>query len=292
MSDLAATLRVLTPAPHVLGFYDGRIDGRRLHGPQPNWLDDGGYTLGTCSYAIVSGDEALVYDTHMSLDHAKAIRRHLENQGTTRIRVVLSHHHLDHIAGNAVFSDCEILANAATATMMEADRANAESADPPVSPVVMPTRVFDTELDLTVGGIPVALRSFDIHSRDGLVLLLPNTRLMLAGDTLEDTVTYVAEPERLSEHLGELDRLATLDIHRILPNHGAEEIIAGGGYEPTLIDATRAYVERLLRCRDDHALSALPLDAFVCAETTLGWIRHYGAYDAVHRRNVDAVLGA
>ena len=36
----ADTMRLLRPAANVLGFYDGRIDGLRLHGPQPNWLDD------------------------------------------------------------------------------------------------------------------------------------------------------------------------------------------------------------------------------------------------------------
>ena len=292
MTGLAENLRVLAPAPNVLAFYDGRIEGKRLHGPQPNWLDDGGYTLGTCSYAIVAGREALVYDTHMSLDHARAVRGVLEALGLSRIRVVLSHHHLDHIAGNAVFEDCEIIANAATAAAMEAERASAETADPPVNPVVMPTTVFDSDEDLYVAGIPVALRSFDIHSHDGLVLMLPETGLLLAGDTLEDTVTYVSEPDRLAAHLGELDRMAELGVKRILPNHGDEEIIAAGGYDPTLINATRAYVERLLKCRDDPALAALPLEAFVRQELDRGWIRYYGAYDAVHRRNVEAVLGA
>lgn len=291
MTDLAATLRVLNPAENVLGFYDGRTEGRRLHGPQPNWLDDGGYTLGTCSYAIIADREALVYDTHMSLDHARAIRRHLEAMGISRIRVVLSHHHLDHIAGNAVFRDCEIIANAATAAAMEADRGNAGTADPPVNPVVMPNSVFGTELDLVVGGIPVALRSYDIHSHDGLVLVLPEPNLLLAGDTLEDTVTYVTEPDRLAVHLDELGRMAGLAVDRILPNHGAEEIIAAGGYAPTLIDATRVYVERLLQCRGDPALAAMPLSAFAREELDRGWIRYYSGYDAVHRRNVEAILG-
>lgn len=291
MSNLAETMRVLTPAPNVLGFYDGRIAGRRLHGPQPNWLDDGGYSLGTCSYAVVSGGEALVYDTHMSLDHAAAIRRRLEGLGVSSIRVVLSHHHLDHIAGNAVFRDCEILSNAATAAAMASDRAHAETANPPVNPVIMPTTVFETDTVLTVGDVSVALRSFDIHSHDGLVMLLPDTELLLAGDTLEDTITYVVEADRLAVHLGELDRMAGIDIQRILPNHGAEDIIAAGGYAPTLIDATKAYVTRLLKCRDDPELAALQLKAFVRDEIDRGWVRHFDAYDAVHRQNVEAVLG-
>ena len=135
----AANIRLLRPTSGILGFHDGRIEGLRLHGPQPNRPDDGGLTLGTCSYAIVSDGEALVYDTHMSLDHAGWIREAVAGEGATRISIVLSHHHLDHIAGNAVFQDCEIIANASTAAAMGAELDAAHKADPPVNPVIMPT---------------------------------------------------------------------------------------------------------------------------------------------------------
>src|SRR5690606_35849105 len=131
-----------------------------------NWLDDGAYSLGIASYAIVSGDEAVVYDTHMSLDHARAIRAHLEGLGVRRIRVVLSHWHTDHIAGNEVFSDCEIIANRLTRDAMTANRERLATGAPPIAPLVMPTTVFEDELDLMVGSIPLLLRRFDIHSVD------------------------------------------------------------------------------------------------------------------------------
>ena len=294
MTDLgmARNMRLLRPAPGILGFYDGRIEGVRLHGPQENWLDDGGFTLGTCSYAIVSGTDALVYDTHMTTDHALWIRRMVEAEGATRIRVVLSHHHLDHIAGNEIFADCEIIANAATAAAMEADRGNAVSADPPVDPVIMPTTLLSSDLVLHVGEIEVALMSFDIHSHDGLCLWLPETRVLFAGDMLEDTVTYVAEPERLDVHLQDLARMGEMDIAAILPNHGAEEVIAGGGYGTGLIAATQSYVQRLLACREDAALRAQTLEEFVREDCAAGNLNYHAAYAVVHARNIKAVLDA
>ncbi|MEM9139758.1 MAG: MBL fold metallo-hydrolase [Pseudomonadota bacterium] len=288
-AGLAETLRVLRPAPHILAFYDGRMEGRRLHGPNPNWQDMD-YTLGTCSYAVVAGGEALVYDTHLSLDHARAIRRAVEAEGGHSIRVVLSHHHIDHIAGNEVFADCPILANAATAKAMDATRAGVETGDPPVRPVVMPTEVFETDLDLEVGGIPVALRSFEIHSPDGLVLWLPGTRTLLAGDTLEDTVTYVGQPHRLPVHLEELARLAELPITRILPAHGDPATIAGGGYPPSFLAATRRYVAGLLACRDDPERAAMDLRGFLDDDLIEGAVIYHPPYERVHRQNVDAVL--
>lgn len=291
LSRFGATLRVLRPAPHLIGFYDGRIDGQRLHSPRPNWLDDGAFALGVCSYAIIDGAEALVYDTHISLVHARRIRETLEAEGVGTIRVVLSHHHKDHIAGNEVFADCEIIANAATAAAMEAMREAAARADPAIDPLVMPGHVFDRDTTLSVGRISVELRSFDIHSRDGLVLWLPKTGTLFAGDTLEDPITYVDEPGRLEDHLRDLDRLGRLPIARILPNHGAPEVIASGGYGPDLITATRDYVSALLRCRLDPALASLDLRSFVADSLARGAIRYYPAYEEVHRRNLRAVLG-
>jgi cyclase len=223
---LGATMRVLHPAPGVIGFYDGRVLGVRAYSDEANWLDDGAYELGICSYAIVDGADALVYDTHISLDHARLIRSALQDAGATRIRVVLSHWHDDHIAGNAVFSDCEIIANRLTAERMEANRTTIETADPPIRPLVMPSRLFDGSLTLTVGRTRVVLQQMDIHSEDGTVMLLPDQGLLFAGDTLEDPITYVAEPSRLAAHLRDLDRLATLPFTRILPDHGAPDIIA------------------------------------------------------------------
>ena len=286
-----STLRVLEPAPGVLAFYDGRVPGVRLHGPHENWLDDGAFALGIASYAVLDGADALVYDTHITLAHARFIRRTLEERGARRIRVVLSHWHDDHVAGNAAFADCEIIANCETAALLRANQARLEAADPPIRPLVLPNRLFEERLQLTVGRIPVELVHVDIHSRDGTVALLPGG-LLLAGDTLEDPITYVDEPARLSAHLKGLDRLAALGATRILPCHGAPEVIAAGGYGVGLIAATRLYVEKLTRVKTEPALAGLDLRTFAAEAFATGAIAYFEPYEAVHRRNVEAVAGA
>jgi hypothetical protein len=60
-------LRVLRPAPNIYAFYDGRVEGYRF-ADGVNWVDDGALSLGIASYAIVGGEEALIYDTHISLN--------------------------------------------------------------------------------------------------------------------------------------------------------------------------------------------------------------------------------
>lgn len=291
-TDISATMRIHQPYPGLFAYYDGRIAGKRLHSAEPNWLDDGAYSLGVASFALVSGSQALVYDTHISLDHANAIRRHLESLGVTSIRVVMSHWHTDHVAGNGGFADCPILANSLTIETLKAKREVLENKTPPIKPVVMPTESFDRELTLTIGSWTVRLLQFDIHSADGTVLFIPALGVLLAGDTLEDTVTYISEPEHIDRHILDLKRMAELPIRRILPNHGAEEIIAAGGYPPSLIEANRAYLERLLARRDDPRLGDESLAVFAKPEISTGAIGYFAAYEEVHSQNIAVLRGA
>ncbi|PDT82581.1 MBL fold metallo-hydrolase [Sinorhizobium sp. BJ1] len=289
MTDMTSTLRIFEPRPGVFAYYDGRVEGRRLHGASPNWLDDGAYGLGVASYAIFDAGEALVYDTHISLAHAQAVRRHLEGLGATSFRVVLSHWHNDHVAGNAVFADCEIIALKLTADLLHANREELATRVPPIIPLVMPSRLFETRLDLEIGSRRVELHHFDIHSADGNVLWLPDERILLAGDTLEDTVTYVSEAENTAKHIRELGRLATWPIDRILPNHGDPDRIATGGYEASLIDANRRYLEQLIDAVKQDRVAIEPLKDFIAQDLAAGAVSYFEPYEAVHRKNIAAL---
>lgn len=288
MSVNTDTLRIIQPYPGIYAYYDGRT-GKRLYSEKPNWLDDGAYGLGSASYAIVDGTEALVYDTHMSLLHARAIRNHLESLGVINIRVVLSHWHADHIAGNAVFEDCEIIALELTAQAMEKNRQRLEGRDPPISPVIMPTTLFTTSMTLQIGTRRIELHHFDIHSADGNVLWLPEEQWLFAGDTLEDTITYIAEEEHIETHILELKRMREWPINRILPNHGALEIIESGGYGPALIDANRRYLERIIQPDELTKAEGQSLKAFIADDFEAGGIQYFEPYEAVHKENIEAV---
>ena len=286
-------MRVLRPAENVFAFYDGRIDGYRF-ADVPNWVDDGALSLGISSYAIVGGGQALVYDTHVSVEHARFIRRALEDRGVREFTVVLSHWHLDHIAGTEAFRDCEVVANERTAELLAQHRAAIEQGShegpPGIDPLILPTRAFSEREPLDVGGVRVELIQADIHSHDATVIWLPQQRLLLCGDTMEDTITYVVEPEGFETHLADLDRLGRLAPDRILPNHGDPDVIAAGGYSSDLIRATRQYIRMLMRCRDEPQLRSASLRDLIAGPLDAGWIRYFAPYEAVHRENVDSVL--
>lgn len=286
-------LRILRPAPGVLAFYEGR-DGNR-HAEGPNWVDDGAISLGIASYALVDGAEALVYDTHVSVRRGRLIREAVEAEGAREIAVALSHWHLDHVAGTEAFADCEVISTERTAEHLrrrrEAIEAGTLEGPPGISPLVLPTRTFSGRLELRIGGTPLELLEVDVHSDDAAVLWLPETRTLLAADTVEDTVTYVGEPRGFPNHLRDLDRLLALEPAAVLPAHGDPEVIAGGGYGPGLLRGTQEYIRFLRRLRDEPELREEPLAELLAPALEAGWVRYYEPYEAVHRENVATVLG-
>ncbi len=286
-------LRTLRPAPNILAFYDGRVPGHRF-APGPNWVDDGALSLGIASYVIHDGDHALIYDTHVSPDHAAHIRAMLSGIGITRFTVVLSHWHLDHVAGTAAFADCTVIANTKTAAHLMQRRAAIEAGTdhglPAINPLIMPTDLFEGRAHIHIGGLHIDLIEANIHSDDATVVWMSGPRLLLAGDTMEDCVTYVGEPEHFDIHLADLDRLAALRPQQILPNHGDPERIGTGGYGPGLIAATKDYIGFLQRCRTDASLRDIPLKRVIQPWLDKGNLIWFAPYEAVHKQNIEQVL--
>lgn len=289
------TLRILEPCKGVFAYFDGRLNGKRIFSDKPNWIDDGAYALGLASFAVVEGNAAVVYDAHLSVPHGEVIRKHLEGLGVRNFRLVLSHHHIDHVSGNEAFKDCEIIAHKLTAEAMVRDKPALESATydgpPAINPLIMPTTTFEGTKVLELGKRRLTLLHLDVHSLDGVGLMLEDERVLFAGDTVEDMITYVAEPERLEIHFSDLDRMAKLGIKRLLPCHGDADWIARGGYEPTLITATERYMQRILEQAPKDPGTDPMLAEFVKPEIEAGWISWYPPYEVVHKRNM-AVLRA
>ena len=259
-------------------------------------MDDGALSLGIASYAVFAEREAVIYDTHVSVEHARFIREALEDKGVRKFTVVLSHWHLDHVAGTAAFEDCEVIASERTAELLTRFKSAIErgkhEGPPGIDPLVLPTRVFRDRLRLGIGRARLELIHTNIHSDDATVVWLPRRRVLLCGDTMEDTITYVAEPKSLDVHLANLGRLRQLEPNRILPNHGDPDVIAAGGYSIDLISATEQYIRALERCRTTPRLRDASLRELTGGSLEAGSIHYFAPYEAIHRENLKAVLAA
>ncbi len=284
-------LRIFEPHPGIFAYYDGRVPGYRFD-PRPNWVDDGALEVGVASFALVQGHQAIVYDTGTTLAHGAAVKAHLDGLGVTSLRIVYSHWHKDHVAGTATFGAAPVIANSRTAAHLAQRKAEIEAGAewPPIDPLVLPSQTFDGMLALTLGALRVELHCFNIHSDDATVIWLPEAGILLAGDTLEDPVTYVAEPEGFAAHLADLGRLATLNPVHILPCHGDPDIIAAGGHGVGLITATQTYTRFLISLKDDPGRAKTPLRDIIGADLEAGHIRWFDAYAGVHALNVTAAM--
>lgn len=275
-------LRIYEPHPGILAFYDGRVAGHRF-AAGPNWVDDGALSLGIASYALIAGGQAIVYDSHVSVPHGRFIRDTLAERGVTDIRVVLSHWHLDHVAGTEAFADCQVIANARTLAHLTTRKAAIEAGSdhglPAIKPLILPDRVFEGRMTLDLAGERVELIEANIHSDDATVLWLPDRGILLAGDTVEDCVTYVGAPEDFDLHLADLARLEALGAAWVLPNHGAAEVIAAGGYGPGLLAATADYI-RHLQADDPRSMAEI-----IAPWLADGTLRYFAPYAAVHSQN-------
>lgn len=289
----AMNMRVFQINDYLWSFYDGRPVEPSPHPKVETWADEGALNVGVATYVVHRGDAALVYDTYPTTQEAKWVRDYLQKAGIKRFTVVNSHWHLDHVGGNAVYADVDRISTQRAIELLTAEKAAIEAGTewgpPAIKPLVIPNIGVTADTNYYVGDIKVELRPVRIHSEDGLVIYLPRDRILLAGDTLEDTVTFVSEPEHLAEYYENLQKLKHWNIDRILPNHGNPDVISHGGYGTSLIDATTDYLRKLvLRSHDPDYLSG-SLEDYVGDSVKKGWVSIWWAYREAHETNLKRV---
>ena len=152
-------IKVIEINDHILAFYTGRDGARIMDGP--NWIDDGAMKLGIATYAVYKNNRAVIYDTFADIRQAMWVRNHLENMGIKQFTVVLSHWHLDHIAGNEVYMDCNIISNARTRELLFKNKTDIESGcfdgPPEINPLILPGITFDKKTSLYLDDLQLDL---------------------------------------------------------------------------------------------------------------------------------------
>jgi len=294
----AATMnmRVFAINDHLWCFYDGRPPQSQVDPKDHNWADFGANNVGVATYVIHQGDHALVYDTFPSVHQAQWVRDYLAKAGIHHFIAVNSHWHLDHVGGNAVYADSDLIATAKTRQNLIDHKADIESgkyAGPPaIAPLIIPNLAITANTTYFVGDIKVELRPVNIHSADGLVIYLPGDRILLAGDTLEDTVTFISEPAGIPDQYRNLLAMRQWGFTRIYPNHGNPDVIAKGGYPLALIDTTRAYLRRMVEHAHDPDYLTQPIEPYITDAVKAGTVSLWWAYVDAHHENLAKVSGA
>lgn len=296
--DATHAVRAMPINDHLVAFYQGRPDEASVKPGPRQWPDLGAIFVGVATYAVHDGDTALVYDTFTDTASAQWVRDWLTKAGVRRFILVTSHWHLDHIGGNAVYADSMRFATEATRQKLEAKRAaieaGTEEGPPRINPLVTPNIGIapGNTVTLMIGKVRADLHPVAIHSADGLVIELPGDKLLLAGDTLEDTATFVAEPESLPQQYKALGDMRGWGFAKILPNHGNPAVIAAGGYGLGFLDATRAYIRALVEHSHDADFQQQPLASFVSDAVKRGDVSLWWPYRDAHANNLAVVAKA
>lgn len=283
------TLRTFCP-DGTTGIY-AYYDGRTCPWHSSNWYDET-LALGVATYSIVSRDSAILFDAGLTPAHGAHMLAHVRSLGVKSVTTVYSHFHADHIAGASALRDTKIVAHKGTQERMRQDAEklrNPDEGEGPSIDVVFPTETYEKSLSLRVGDITVELHNFHIHTADSTLLFLPDAGLVLAGDMLEDTVTYISEPEDLRTHLQELVRMAQLPITKILPAHGSPDRIKAGGFDKSLIDATIRYLEALDEPVEKPVAWERNLKDVVNDDLVAGRLIFCEAYEGVHQENIESM---
>jgi cyclase len=160
--------RVIELNDHIVAFYDGRDPNGKRSRPDWNWVDDGAMKLGVATYAIHKGDRAIVFDTFPSVEQAQWVRTHLEKRGVRHFTVVLSHWHMDHTGGNALYLGDDIIAPDVDRKIQTDLKEKIEAGDvfgpPGVKPLILPNITFHDRMDLYLDEMKIELYNFNIHT--------------------------------------------------------------------------------------------------------------------------------
>jgi cyclase len=292
MTASSSTIQVRALNDHLIYFFDGRRPGER-YAKEWNWFDDSAMKLGIGTYVIYQGGEAVVYDTFTSVPQAKFVRDHMEKMGITKFSVVHSHWHLDHVAGDSVYDDSDVVSSVGTRDAMQKQKTEIEAGKtwgpPGIKPLRIPNVTYVGAKLLKIGSLNIELRQINIHSIDQTVILLPKDKILLAGDTVEDSLTYMVEVENLATHIKNLRKMRTWKFDKIYPNHGDPAVIMSTGYSKSIIDATTNYITLMLeRSHDDNFLMS-KMEDYIGPSVAKGWVHKFEPYRDVHTQNLKLV---
>ena len=250
--------------------------------------------LGGGSFALHRGDTAFVIDTMTRPGQGAWVRNYLET--THRIKnftLISSHWHFDHIVDNIVYANDIIIGHERTRELMLAYKDRFEAGtygDSPAFKVALPNLTFTGDLELWLDDLHVILQTYAVHEEGHLGLYLPDEKLFIANDILEDPIWFFdfgfASPE---VQISELERLLALDVETIYPCHGSTTIMKAGGYDKSLIQANMAYLQKMQAALGTPDFETTTAQTYMASEIAAGTINWWHPYTEVHDRNKEAL---
>jgi len=207
----------------------------------------------------------------------------LAHAGGRRVIVVNTHHHWDHVYGNAAFPEADIVAQQACPRLIQAQLASADESLPlpPAEGVPLPAVTFGDRLTYAGPDETVHLLHAPGHSEDSLVVFLTRARILFAGDTLEWPLPNFGQRGGMATWVATLRQLKQVPVDLIVPSHGV-------AMDKSIIDANERYIVDVYQ-----AVAAAKARGVRRGELDLPPARFLSGgavadavYEAVHRENL------
>ena len=197
--------------------------------------------------AIITNEGTLVVDTLPFPRETREMIDFLRGESKRGIRYVINtHHHADHVYGNYLFEEADIVASERCREVMrksgEKNLAEAKAQTPELAEVQLrlPNVTFPDKMMFHLGERIVRLLPLNGHTADGIGVYLEGDKILFAGDAVMP-LPYIFWGDRVT--LQEtLKMIKEMNLENIVQGHG--EVLLKGEIDETL-DAGVAYLDAI-----------------------------------------------
>ncbi len=188
--------------------------------------------------AYVLPTQIVFVDSGMHIPMIKKFREHIEQETSKKASILfITHEHGDHVFGNQIFEDCEIITSDHTNEAMIHSKENnwtpenleewKKNAEDPSSldglKIVMANKTFADEYEIIDGDVKVIIKRTGGHTEGSSYVYCPNYKVMFAGDNLFNHSfpwggTPTSDPVKW---IKAIEEYLSLDVEHYIPGHGA-----------------------------------------------------------------------
>ena len=195
--------------------------------------------------AIVTNEGTVVIDTLPFPRETREMIDFLRGESKRGIRYVIdTHHHADHVYGNYLFGEADIISGEKCREIMrksgEKNLAEAKQQTPELAEVTLrlPNITFPEKLTINLGDRVMRLMPMLGHSLDGIGVYIEGDKILFAGDAVMP-LPYIFWGDR--EVLqNTLRAIKEMNLENIVQGHG--EVLLKGEIDETL-DASISYLD-------------------------------------------------
>jgi len=199
-------------------------------------ITDGSTRGNVVAYVLPS--QIVFVDSGMHIPLIKEFREHIERETGKKASILfITHAHGDHVFGNQIFEDCEIITSELThEAMVDSQKNNwtpealeewKKNSEDPLAldglKIVLANKTFADEYELVDGDVKVIIKRTGGHTEGSSYVYCPNYKVLFAGDNLFNHSfpwggTPTSDPLKWEKSIQEY---LSLDVENYIPGHGS-----------------------------------------------------------------------